>query len=89
MGTARVSEAGAESGYERSAGESQWSFMFSRFLGVLRKYRRKVAAIPASAADEGRFLATAAFIGVLTGTAGTTPFYFLACFLLGMAGLVV
>lgn len=70
VGTARLAGGSKESTVEPDGEESQWSFMFKASLGLLDRLRRKVAAIPEGAADEGRFLATAAFIGVLTGTAG-------------------
>lgn len=68
--TARLTGGGKESVGDPGSEESQWSFMFKAILGLLNRLRRKVAAIPEGAADEGRFLAIAAFIGVLTGTAG-------------------
>lgn len=74
VGTARLAGDGKETVKDPDSEESQWSFMFKAFLGLLDRLRRKVAAIPEGAADEGRFLATAAFIGLLTGTAGTLPY---------------
>lgn len=41
-----------------------------RTSGTLRRIVERAIEIPEYAADEGKYLATAAFVGVMTGTAG-------------------
>lgn len=45
----------------------------SRARRAMKKVRRRLMEIPEPAADEGRFLLLAAFVGVITGTSGAQP----------------
>lgn len=61
----RGTDAGAPSA---GAAKRGW-FLVQGVLSALKKLQR-VVEVPENAADEGKFLLMAAFVGVLTGTSG-------------------